>query len=335
MASGPLHAGAADRGHPRGRAARLAALAFAAWLGCGAATRAAEPPQPAAPSQPRARPAAKAQPAFQAWPPPADDRGRVPRLDAPPRRIVSLVPSMTEAVCALGACGPLVGTDRWSDWPALVRVLPKLGGLDDAQIERIVALLRDVVLAAPSARVADRLEALGVPVVVMRSDTHADVRRTLDLLARLLGTPEAAPRLWDAVEAELRDAAARVPPALRGRRVYFEVSPAPHAAGAASFIGETLARLGMANAVPAALGPFPQLNPEYVLRAAPDIAMSSRRAVDAMPSRPGWDSLRALKEGRTCGFEPGRYEVLVRPGPRLGEAAQAIAGCLAGLGAAR
>ena len=311
-------------------AARLAAFLVAASLAGLAAMPAVA--QSAA-AQPAAAPTAQA-----ATLPPAqplrDDRGRALRFETPPRRIVSLLPSLTETVCALGACGRLVGTDRHSDWPAAVKALPRLGGLEDAQIERIVALRPDMVLAAPSARVIDRLEGLGVAVVVLHSESHADVRRSIELLARLLGTPEAGARLWQAIERAMRDAAAQVPPALRGQRVYFEVSSAPHAAGAASFIGETLARLGMANVVPPALGPFPQLNPEFVLRAAPDILMASRKALDAMPSRPGWASLRALQQHRACGFEPGRYEVLVRPGPRLGEAAHEIAGCLAGLGAA-
>ena len=266
-----------------------------------------------------------------------DDRGAALRFDAPPQRIDSQLPSLTEAVCALGACARLVGTDRFSNWPAAVRALPKLGGLEDAQIERIVALRPDVVLAAPSSRVTERLEGLGLRVVVVESNSQADVRRTVALLARMLGTPAEGERLWQAIEGDLRRAAARVPPSLRGQRVYFEVSAAPHAAGAASFIGETLARLGMGTVVPAALGPFPKLNPDYVVRAAPDIVMATRREVDAMPSRPGWQTLRAL-QGRSCGFEPERYELLVRPGPRLGEAALAIADCLAGLdvaGAAR
>ena len=71
---------------------------------------------------------------------------------APPQRIVSLVPGLTESVCALGACARLVGTDRYSNWPASVAALPKLGGLDDAQVERIAALKPDLVLIAPSAR---------------------------------------------------------------------------------------------------------------------------------------------------------------------------------------
>jgi len=91
-----------------------------------------------------------------------DDRGAAVTLLAPPQRIVSLLPSLTESVCALGACAHLVGTDRFSNAPASVIALPKLGGIDDAQIERIVALKPDVVLVSSSARVTDRLEGLGL-----------------------------------------------------------------------------------------------------------------------------------------------------------------------------
>ncbi|WP_292451956.1 ABC transporter substrate-binding protein [Methylibium sp.] len=258
-----------------------------------------------------------------------DDRGVSLSFAAPPARIVSLLPSLTESVCALGGCARLVGIDRFSDWPSEVQSLPRLGGLEDAQIERIVALEPDVVLAAASARSTQRLEALGLKVLVVESQTHADVKRTLGLLARLLGTPDEAARLWSAIEQDLQRAAALVPPARRGQRVYFEVASAPYAAGAASFIGETLARLGMANAVPAELGPFPKLNPEYVVRIQPDIVMAVQREIDAMPRRPGWRHLRALQQQRTCGFAAGRYEMLVRPGPRLGEAALQLADCLA------
>jgi iron complex transport system substrate-binding protein len=89
--------------------------------------------------------------------------------------------------------------------------------------------------------------------------------------------------------------------------------------------------LGMRNAVPANLGPFPKLNPEFVERLHPDIIMASSNSVDDMTSRPGWSPLRALKERRGCGFDLERYEVLIRPGPRLGEAAGILAQCLLSL----
>ena len=166
-----------------------------------------------------------------------DVRGIELRFARPPDRIVTLLPSLTETVCALDACERLVGTDRFSDTPAVVKGLPKLGGLDDAQIERIVALKPDVVIAGRSARVTDRLEALGLTVVLLETETHADARRSLATIARLLGTPAAAERVWSAIERDLSAAAARVPVAVRGKRVYFEIDATPYAAGAGSFIG--------------------------------------------------------------------------------------------------
>ena len=260
-----------------------------------------------------------------------DDRGVLLKQSAPPARIVSLLPSLTESVCALGSCARLVGTDRFSNAPASVATLPKLGGLEDAQVERIMALKPDLVLATPGARVIERLEGLGVPVLALESRRHTDVQRTLVLLAQALGTPAEAATVWARIERQMQSAAARVPAALRGQRVYFEVDPTPYAAGAASFIGETLARLGLGNAVPAELGPFPRLNPEFVLRAQPDIVMAAQRALDEMPRRPGWQALRALQHRRSCGFDGERYELLVRPGPRMGEAAMTLADCLAAL----
>lgn len=260
-----------------------------------------------------------------------DDRGAMHRFAAPPQRIVSLLPSITETVCALGACARLVGVDRYSNAPAQVEALPKLGGLDDAQVERIVALKPDVVLAGTAARVTDRLEALGLTVVLLESKTHADVLRSLGLIATLLGTPSERDRVWQGIQRDIAIAASRVPPALRGQRVYFEVASAPFAAGSASFIGQTLARLGLGNVVPAELGPFPKLNPEFVVRSRPDIVMAVQREVQTMHGRPGWQGMEALQQGRSCGFEPARYEVLIRPGPRMGEAALLIADCLAKL----
>ena len=257
-----------------------------------------------------------------------DDRGASVTVPTPPQRIVSLLPSLTESVCALGACARLVGTDRFSNWPASVLALPKLGGLDDAQIERIVALRPDVVLLSSSARVTDRLEALGLKVLVLESRDHADVKRSLTIIARLLGTPDQAERVWSDIERETRAAVDRVPASLRGQRVYFEVDATPYAAGPVSFIGQTLARLGLANALPVELGPFPKLNPEYVVRLQPDIVMAARQDLADMPKRPGWSALRALRDERSCGFASERYELLIRPGPRMGEAAGVIADCL-------
>ena len=107
------------------------------------------------------------------------------------------------------------------------------------------------------------------------------------------------------------------------------MSPSPHGAGEASFIGETLARLGVKNIVPARMGPFPKLNPEFVVRANPDLIMVGARNAIGMAQRPGWGNIRAIKEQRICLFTPEQSDVLVRPGPRMAQGARLMARCLA------
>jgi iron complex transport system substrate-binding protein len=185
--------------------------------------------------------------------------------------------------------------------------LPKLGGLEDTQIERLVALKPDLVLVASSARAIDRLEALGLRVVVLEPRTLQDTERVLSRSRGRWVIAAAGPALWQRLQARVAAAAARVPAALRGRKVYFEVASAPYAASEASFVGENLARLGMGNIVPAALGPFPKLNPEFIVRAQPDIVMATASAVAEMPGRPGWAAARAARAPhlRLCAPNPG------------------------------
>ena len=256
-----------------------------------------------------------------------DDRGRTVTLAHPPERIVSLLPSLTETVCALGACERLVGVDRYSNWPASVVPLQGVGGGLDPNIEAIVALRPDVVLMATSSRAQARLESLGVTVVALEPKTHADVQRVLGKVGQVLGVQDAQ-RVWRTIDAGVQAAAQSVPPTVRGARVYFEVNSGPYAAGPSSFIGETLARLGARNIIPATLGPFPKLNPEFVVRADPDLIMVGARSAEGLAARPGWGQLRALRDGRLCRFDAAQSDVLIRPGPRMAEAARLMATCL-------
>ncbi|WP_313080081.1 helical backbone metal receptor [Pulveribacter sp.] len=261
-----------------------------------------------------------------------DDRGRTLQFDAPPQRVVSLLPSLTESLCEMQQCHRLVGVDRYSNWPQAVRALPQVGGGLDPSVEAVVALQPDVVLLSVSSRVSDRLEALGLKVVALEPKTHADVRRVLGVLGELFAVPreQGAQRLWRVIDAAVQAAAQSLPPKAHGARVYFEVSRGPYVAGQTSFIGETLARLGVRNVVPAELGPFPRLSPEFVLRVQPDVIMVSNRSAQPMATYPGWKHLPAVQAGRLCVFGPEQGDVLVRPGPRMAEAARLMADCLSG-----
>lgn len=264
-----------------------------------------------------------------------DDQGAKVTLAAPPQRIVSLLPSLTESVCVLGACGRLVATDRWSNWPESVRRLPKLGGLDDANLELILAQRPDLVLLSSSNRLAARLRALGLTVAELDAEDLPQVQRLLTKVAALLGVPQQAAVQWQVIESDIRKAQAMVPAAARGTRVYFEVSSALYAAGESSYIGQLLTRLGAVNVVSAQWGPFPKLNPEFVVRAQPDLIMLSATEAEGLVRRPGWSQMKAVQRGRICAMPPVEYDVLSRPGPRLGAAAQVLARCLASAGGRR
>ncbi|MDO5624750.1 MAG: helical backbone metal receptor [Pseudomonadota bacterium] len=253
---------------------------------------------------------------------------------APAARIVALQPSMVEAVCVLGACERLVGVSRHANWPESVGQLPRVGGMADADVEAIVALQPDLVLLGSRSRAADRLRALGLRVLVLDARSHADIQRNLEAIAQAIGRPGAGQALWQRINARLHALSAQVPPEWRGRRVYLELHGGHAAAGAASFIGETLTRLGLANVVPVQMGAFPKLAPEYVLRADPDLLITAKASVAPPPAtRPGWHSLRAVRDKRHCAIDNSAFEIMLRPGPRIDEAAASILQCLRGLDA--
>lgn len=260
-----------------------------------------------------------------------DDRGVTVSLAQSPQRIVSLLPSLTETVCELGQCHRLVGVDRYSNHPASVRKLPQTGGGIDPNIEAIVALRPDVVLMAASSRGVQRLESLGLKVLAMEPKSSADAQRVMGKLGQLLEVPDAE-RIWRAIDAGVMAAAQSLPASARSLRVYYEVSTGGYAAGTQSFIGEMMARLGVQNIVRPELGPFPRINPEYVVRENPDLIMIGSRNVQGMETRPGWRGMRALREQRVCVFTPEESDVLVRPGPRMAEAARIMARCIAAQG---
>ena len=260
-----------------------------------------------------------------------DDRGKTFEFKAAPQRIVSLLPSLTESVCALQQCHRLVGTDRYSNWPESVNKLPKLGGGVDPNIESVVALKPDLILMSTSGRGRDRLEALGFTVVAMEPRRLVDAERVLNTLGAILHVPpeQGAKRTWREIDAAVEAAKQSLPANVKGARVYFEVSRGPYAAGEKSFMGEILTRLGARNVIPASLGPFPRLNPEFIVRANPDVIMIGNRSMQEATTYLGWGAMKAVREKRVCTFDAAEYDVLVRPGPRMAEAARLMARCLA------
>ena len=260
-----------------------------------------------------------------------DDRGRVVVVEKAPQRIITLLPSLGEIVCELKACDLLVGVDRYSNWPERVKTLPKLGGLDDTQLEALVKLKPDLVLLARSSRVTQRLESMGIKVVALEPQSLEDMHRVIQQIAGALHLPnskERAELLWQSIQQKLEVTAARVPKTAKGARIYFEAGTGYFAAGEASYIGETLKRLGLVNVVTPSMGSFPQVNPEFVVKANPQIIFMSERAATDLKSRPGWNRIEAIQQHRICSFTPDQSDIVVRSGPRIPEAAELMVACL-------
>lgn len=258
-----------------------------------------------------------------------DDAQQTVQIKAQVRRVVSLLPSLTETVCALGACDRLVGVDRYSNWPASVQALPKLGGGIDPSIEAVVAQRPDLVLMAGSTRGADRLLSLGITVLRLEPRTRSDAQRVMMTVATALGLPQAAAQqTWQDIQQQVDQAVQQLTAQARTQRVYVEVSPAPYGASESSFIGENLQRMGVANILPASMGPFPKVNPEFVVRAQPDVIIAGDSSRQSMLMRPAWPQLKALREDRVCVFPQAQADILVRAGPRMAEGARLMVDCL-------
>lgn len=257
-----------------------------------------------------------------------DALGRDVALPAPALRVVSMVPSHTETLCALGACDRLVGRDALSDTPAPALDAPSLGTAFAPDLEALVATAPDLVLADAFTGLAEALAPFGIAVYAGTPQQLDDLGPYLADLGVLLGLEDAAARL----ARELEDGFAAVRAAVDGLprpSVFVEIDATPYAAGPTSLVGAVVAMAGGANVIDAAMGDYPQVDPEHVVARDPEVIllMDAPYGVTAahVAARPGWSVLRAVRDGRVVEMTITETDALSRPGPRLVEAAWAIA----------
>ena len=260
-----------------------------------------------------------------------DDLGRTVTLKAPPKRIVTMLPSVTETVCALGACDRIVATDDYSDWPESVKRLPKAGGLYNPNPELIVSLKPDLVLVSKYGRLYETLERAGLTVYAVRTETYEDIFKTVRTLGRLLGLPAEAERLVAQIQKEVYQEEARAAKARSRPRVYYEIDPTPYTVGPESFIGVLISKARGVNIVPKELGLFPKISPEFVVEKDPEVIVAPYpNALETIRSRPGWSRIQAVRTGRICVYTGGEASLLSRPGPRVAQALRLLVDCFHG-----
>lgn len=249
------------------------------------------------------------------------------------RRIISLSPSTTEAVFALGAGDRLVGRSRFCDYPpALVKRIPVVGGFVDPSFEAILGLVPDLVVGVrgPGGRgLHDRLGARGIATYFPPTDSMGEIEGMLRGIAERLGDRAGGERLVSDIAAERR----RVRAALEGRPrpralLVFGVRPIV-VAGSDGFAGEMLAQAGASNAVTSG-SRYPTLGIEQVLALNPDVVIDATGAATHegegfSAELPGWRELPAVRQGKLVRI---RDERVLRPGPRIAGGLIALARAL-------
>ena len=256
-----------------------------------------------------------------------DDLGFEVTLTAEPLRVVTMIPSHTETLCAVNACDKLVGVDTYSNFPESIADLPRLGSAFEPNLEALVALEPDLVLADESSELAGALRRAGIPVYAGTAQTYDEVFEKFTVVGELVNRETEAAVLSGRVEggvSAIQERAARLEPT----RVYYEIDATPYSVGPGSFIGVLLGRAGGENIVTQGLGDFPQLDPEYVVAADPAVIIVSERDAAALPGRPGWAGIAAVEDGRVVPTTGPLDDAISRPGPRLVEAVRFFAQAL-------
>lgn len=266
-----------------------------------------------------------------------DDLGRSVTLTRPPQRIVSLAPSNTEILFAVGAGPQVVGVTDFCDFPPQVRGLPRVGGIvpGSLSVERVVSLAPDLVVSAGRLQqpVIDALARLGIPVLALEPRTIERVYENIRKVGQLTGHPDGAQvvvrTMQQRVEA-VRRRIADLRPEERVR-VFYEVWDNPlMTAGPGTFIGQLIELAGGINVFDDVGQDWPQVSLEELLRRDPDVILGpathqSGLVLDDLRRRPGWQTLRAVRAGRVHVIEDN---LISRPGPRLVEGLEQVARAL-------
>jgi iron complex transport system substrate-binding protein len=256
----------------------------------------------------------------------ADKAAAVERV---PQRIVSLIPSATEIIVALGAAERLVARSDYDVDPALAH-LPSVGPGLTPSLEQLTVLQPDLVVAwpdNPSRSVIRRLSELGVEIYTPQVQTLADIERTVGELGRILGTEPAAKSLVTSIEAELD--ALRTAVAARERPTVFYVVwyDPPTTTGSGTYIHELIEIAGGRNVFEDAPGLWPRVSLEEVVRRQPDVVLLSQTEenpidIELLSSAVGWRELRAVRDGKVVPVDANLFN---RPGPRVAETARRLA----------
>lgn len=262
-----------------------------------------------------------------------DGLGREVTLDGPAQRIVSIAPSNTEILFAIGAGDQLVGRDEFSDYPEAAGSVTNIGSaFQELNTELIVSLEPDLVLAAEinTPEQVKELEDLGITVYYLNNPhTLEEMYVNLEIASQLTGHEADVTALIASLKERVAAVDEKVATVSAHPTVFYELDstdPAkPFTAGKDTFITLLIERAGGAN-IAADLESYPQMSLEQIVAADPDLIILGDSMWGITPemvaSRPGWENLSAVKNGKVVPFDDN---LVSRPGPRLVDGLEELA----------
>ena len=262
-----------------------------------------------------------------------DGLGRAVAIPQPPRRIISIFASNTELLCAIGAGPHIVGIEEKTRFPPDILDRPLVGGRLGFSVEHIAELAPDLVVMTTARHAADQLlrplSAIGVPVVILRHQTIEQVFTNLDLLGQATHRREEAARCIEQLRLRLGMVTNRIAGQPRPR-CYFETGSAGSAgfmtAGKDTYTLDALHLAGGVSIFPDRVSGLP-VSGEAVFLADPEVILvcGDAAAATALMARPGWQHLRAVRQGRVY---PIPRALTLIPGPRIIEGVEQLAAIL-------
>jgi iron complex transport system substrate-binding protein len=262
-----------------------------------------------------------------------DGLGRTVTLPGPAQKIVSMAPSNTEILFAIGAGPQVVGRDEFSDYPAEAKALPSIGGsMGQYSYEQVAALKPDLVLASGinTPEQVKALEDLGITVFYLGNpSTLEEMYANLELVAQLTGRETDAAALVESLKARVKAVDEKVAPLSYAPVVFYEIDASdpnkPYTTGPGTFIDLLIARAGGMN-LPGLTDAYPQVSLEQIVLADPAVILLGDAFYGTTPeivaARPGWSEIAAVKENRVLPFDDN---LVSRPGPRLVDGLEALA----------
>lgn len=264
-----------------------------------------------------------------------DGLGKQISLSGPAQRVISLAPSNTEILFALGAGSQVVGRDTFSDYPEEVKSLPDVGGgFSELNVEVILAQKPDLVLASAltASEQAQALEKAGLVVFVMNNPKDFEgLYENLRLVARLIGREAEAEALVKQLEQRVAAVEAKLSGVTERPLVFYELDGtepnAPWTPGPGTFIDTLIRMAGGENLGAGLQGEWVQVSLEELIARQPDLILLGDATwggvtAEAVAARAGWDALQAVKEGKVFPFDDN---LVSRPGPRLVDGLEAMA----------